>query len=300
MSDLSRNRLETNGVYLGQLGLGIEHFVRGVRKVKHLSREENTRQILEEAYKLGITHYDLVFNYPYFFDVFKDFISDKREKITFTTHIGTVYKEQQGRSIRSRSLNDIKKSFESMLDQLDVDYVDIALIQYVTNAEDYEKVKKNGILDYVRQLKEEGKAKTIGVSGHNPGLLSNIIKEGEYDVAMFPLNFATGFFEATKDLINKCKEQQMAVLGIKTLLKGKLFTTRKTKLSAYYCGGRSYTLKLDKPATPSQCMNYALDLGVDTVVFGVQAVEEVKENVQSFNSEIGMKNYLEFIKLFKE
>ncbi|MHA1576603.1 MAG: aldo/keto reductase, partial [Candidatus Thorarchaeota archaeon] len=214
MSDLPRNRLETNGVYLGQLGLGIEHFVRGVRKVKHLSREENTRQILEEAYKLGVTHYDLVFNYPYFFDVFKDFISDKRDRITFTTHIGSVYKDQQYRSIRTRSLKDIKKSFESMIDQLDVDYVDIALIQYVTNAEDYEKVKKNGILDYVRQLKDEGRARTIGVSGHDPRLLSKIIKDGEYDVAMFPLNFATGSFNATKDLINKCKEQQMAVLGI--------------------------------------------------------------------------------------
>ncbi|MHA1481673.1 MAG: aldo/keto reductase [Candidatus Thorarchaeota archaeon] len=296
MSDLPRNRLETNGVYLGQLGLGIEHFVRGVRKVKHLSREENTRQILEEAYKLGVTHYDLVFNYPYFFDVFRDFISDKRDRITFTTHIGSVYKDQQDRSIRTRSLKDIKKSFESMIDQLNVDYVDIALIQYVTNAEDYEKVKKNGILDYVRQLKDEGKARTIGVSGHDPGLLSKI----EYDVAMFPLNFATGFFKATKDLINQCQEQQMAVLGIKTLLKGKLFTTRKTKLSGYYCGGRRYTLKLDDPATPSQCINYALDLGANMVVIGVQTVEQLKENVQSFNSEIGMKNYHDLIKLFVE
>ena len=115
MSDHPRNRLETNGVYLGQLGLGIEHFVRGVRKVKHLSREENTRQILEEAYKLGITHYDLVFNFPHFFDVFRDFISDKRNRVTFTTHIGNVCKNQQDRSIRTRSLKDIKKSFESMI-----------------------------------------------------------------------------------------------------------------------------------------------------------------------------------------
>ncbi|MHA2462757.1 MAG: aldo/keto reductase [Candidatus Thorarchaeota archaeon] len=174
MSSLPRNRLEANGVYLDQLGLGIEHFVRGVRKVKHLTKEEHSRHILEEAYKLGITHYDLVFNFPYFFDVFRDFISEKRDKITFTAHLGNIYNVQKDRSMLSRTLKNIEKSFDGMLDQLDVDSVDIALMQYVRNVDDYEKVKKNGIIDYLFQLKEDGRAKTIGVSGHNPLLLSKI------------------------------------------------------------------------------------------------------------------------------
>ncbi|MHA1907960.1 MAG: hypothetical protein ACW98Y_11740, partial [Candidatus Thorarchaeota archaeon] len=131
MSIPPRNRLEANGVHLDQLGLGIEHFVRGVRKVKHLTREEHTRHILDEAYKLGITHYDLVFNFPYFFDTFRKFIVDKREKITFATHIGLVYNEKKDKIVKSRSLANIKKTFDSMMEQLDVDCVDIALMQFV-------------------------------------------------------------------------------------------------------------------------------------------------------------------------
>ncbi|MHA2086338.1 MAG: aldo/keto reductase, partial [Candidatus Thorarchaeota archaeon] len=263
------------------------------------TKEEHSRHILEEAYKLGITHYDLVFNFPYFFDVFRDFISEKRNKITFTAHLGNIYNVQKDKSMLSRTLKNIEKSFDGMLDQLDVDSVDIALMQYVRNVEDYDKVKKNGIIDYLLQLKEDGRAKTIGVSGHNPLLLSKIIDEGEYDITMFTLNFATGSIEATKALINTCKEQQIAVIGIKTLLKGKLFTTKKTELAAYYSGGRKYSLKLDEAATPSQCINYALDSGADTVVFGVKTVDELIENVQSFNSEKGMDNYQELIKLFR-
>ena len=141
---------------MDQLGLGIEHFVRGVRKVKHLTKEEHSRQILEKAYKLGITHYDLVFNFPYFFDIFRDFISDKRHKITFTAHLGNIYNVQKDRSMLSRTLKNIEKSFDGMMDQLDVDSVDIALIQYVRNVEDYEKMKRNGIIDYVHQLKLNG------------------------------------------------------------------------------------------------------------------------------------------------
>lgn len=299
MTDHPRNRLETSGVYLDQIGLGIEHFVRGVRKVKHLTRDDHSSHILEEAYKLGITHYDLVFNFPYFFDVFREFISDKRDKITFTAHLGSVYNDQKEKSILSRNLKNIRKTFDGMMDQLDVDFVDIALMQYVRNVEDYEKVKKNGVIDYLHKLKEEGRAKAIGVSGHNSLLLSKIIDEGEYDMTMFPLNFATGSLVATKDLINKCKEQQIAVLGIKSLLKGKLFTTRKTELAAYYSGGRKYSLKLDEAATPIQCINYALDYGANTVVFGVKTVDELKENVQSFHSEKGKNNYQELVKLFR-
>lgn len=300
MTDLPQNRLEEKGVYLDQLGLGIEHFVRGVRKVKHLTREEHSRRILDEAFKLGINHYDLVFNFPYFFDVFGDFISDKRNKITFTAHLGSVYNVQKDRSMLSRNLKNIEKTFDGMMDQLDVDSVDIALMQYVRNAEDYEKFKKNGVIDYLHKLKEEGRAKAIGVSGHNSLLLLNIIDEGEYDTTMFPLNFTTGSLVATKDLINKCKERQIAVIGIKTLLKGKLFTTRKTELAAYYSGGRKYSLKLDEAVTPSQCINYALDSGADTVVFGVKTVEELKENIHSFNSERGMSNYQNLVQFFIE
>ena len=38
MSKNFSNRLEKNGVRLSTLGLGVEHFAKGVRKVKHLSK----------------------------------------------------------------------------------------------------------------------------------------------------------------------------------------------------------------------------------------------------------------------
>ncbi|MFW9908885.1 MAG: hypothetical protein ACFFEF_09950 [Candidatus Thorarchaeota archaeon] len=46
-------------------------------------------------------------------------------------------------------------------------------------------------------------------------------------------------------------------------------------------------------------MNFALDAGADTVVFGVKTVDELRENVQSFNSEKGIVNYQELVKLFR-
>jgi predicted aldo/keto reductase-like oxidoreductase len=282
---MSVNRLESNDVKLCRLGLGIEHFARGVREVKHLTRDENNKLILEEAYKLGITHFDLVFNLPYFFDVFGKFIKDKRENITFTTHLGSFYDVNTNGHSKTRSLKKIKQTYENMLETIDVDYADIALIQFVTHIEDYEKVKKNGLLEYVFKLKDEGKAKAVGLSAHKPELLRKIIQENDLDVIMLPLNYATGILNSTGKLLKECKEKGIAVIAIKNLLKGKAFTTKKTNYPAYFCAGKRFTLTLKEPSNPAQCFNYGLDLGADTVVFGVKTVEELQQNIHSYETE---------------
>ncbi|NPD87735.1 MAG: hypothetical protein HGN29_03380 [Asgard group archaeon] len=300
MSKDSNKKNQSNGINLSTLGLGIEHFARGVRKATNLTRDENSKLILDEAYKSGITHFDLVFNLPYFFDVFREFIKDKREKITFTTHLGSFYNEKANGHSKTRSLNKIKQTYEGMLDNLDVDYADIALIQFVTHSEDYEKVVKNGLLDYAFQLKKEGKAKAVGLSAHKPDLLIKIIEENELDVIMLPLNFATGILDSTKKLIQCCKERSIAVIAIKNLLKGKAFTTKKTDYPAYFCGGNRFTLTLNKPTTPAQCFNYGLDSGAETVVFGVKTVDELKLNIKSYQTEKGIADYNHTLKEFKQ
>ncbi|MHA1933009.1 MAG: aldo/keto reductase [Promethearchaeota archaeon] len=300
MNSESPNRLEKCGVNLGPLGLGIEHFARGVRNLKNLTRDENSKLILEEAYKLGITHYDLVYGLPYFFDVFGEFMKKRREKITFTSHISNVYNEKTGKPGKTRSSNKIKESFNDMLKRLNIDYVDIALIQFITTLDDYENVIKKGNVELVKRLKEEGKSKAIGVSAHNPDLLIKIIEKDDYDIIMYPLNFATGFLKSTKILIETCKKKGIALIAIKNLLKGKVFNTKTNNYSAYFCGGSKFKMKLDTPATAAQCMNYAFDLGADSVTFGVKTVDELRRNLQSYESGKEMKNYVELAKKTKE
>ncbi len=300
MARNTNNRLESNGVNLSSLGLGIEHFARGVRSLKDLSRDENSKLIIEEAYKLGITHFDLVFNLPYFFQVFKEFIKDKRKKITFTTHLGSYFNEKANGHSKTRSLNIIQSTYDGMLESLDVDYADIALIQFVTHKDDFEDIIKRGILDYALQLKKEGKAKAVGVSAHKPDLLMKMIEKRDFDVIMFPLNFATGSMDSTKRLLKECKQENIAVIGIKNLLKGKAFSTKRTNYPAYFCAGNRFSIKLDVPATPAECFNYGFDMGADTLVFGVKTVDELKNNMRSYDEESIPKNYSKTLKHFEE
>lgn len=300
MNSKTPNRLEKCGVNLSPLGLGTEHFARGVRNIKNLTRDENSKLILEESYKLGITHYDLVFGLPYFFDVFGEFIKKQRKKITFTTHISNVFNEKTGKPVKTRSLNKIKAFFDVMLDHLNTHYVDIAMIQSIIRLEDYENVIKKGNMEFVKRLKEEGKAKAIGISAHDPDLLMKIIEKDDYDVIMYPLNFATGYLKSTKTLIETCKRKGIALIAIKNLLKGKVLNRRTNNYSAYFCGGSKFKMKLNTPVTAAQCINYASDLGADSVVFGVKSVDELRRNLQSYESEKAIKNYGEIAKKIKE
>ncbi|MHA2271536.1 MAG: aldo/keto reductase [Candidatus Hodarchaeales archaeon] len=294
-------KLAECGVKLSPLGLGIEHFAKGVWKVKHLSRDEHTRLILQTAFELGITHFDLVFNLPYFFDEFGAFLKGKREKITFTAHLGNCYNEKTKSNKATRSLKPIQETFDSMIKRLDVDSVDIALLQYIKHEKDYSDLIRKGNLSYVKQLKDDGLTKAIGVSAHNPKLLARLIEENEgFDVAMFTLNFATGFLDGTKELIETCRKKGVSFIAIKSMLKGKVFSSRKATYPAYMCSGNRFILKLETPASPYQCYNYALDLGAEAVVFGVKQVEELEENVQSFTANRGKKDYHPLVSQFQK
>lgn len=292
-------RLDSAGVSISKIGLGIEHFVKR-SKIVGLSRDENSKLILDEAYKLGVTHYDIVFNFPYFFKVFKEFLKNKRRDITFTSHLGSFYDEKKNGHKLTRSLKKIQYTFEDKLERLDTDYVDIALLQYVRSFEDFEEFVNKGVLDYAYQLKKEGKAKAVGLSSHSPKLLNKIISMSNLDVIMIPINFATGFRPQMKQLLQTCKKEGIGVIAIKNLLKGKAFTTRTSDYGAYYTGGQKFSLKLDKAASPADCMNYALNLGVDSVVFGVTKADEVRENMESFKSQGSSDNYKYYEKVFKQ
>ncbi len=294
------NRLERNGVKLSTLGLGIEHFVVRTQNPDNMTREQNSKAILEAAYELDITHYDIVFNVPFFYDVFREFIKNKREKITFTAHLGSIFSPNGPNHRKSRSLKAIKTTYEGMLERINVEYADIALLQYVTQIEDYEKIVRGGVLGHAKDLKKDGRARAIGFSAHNPDLILKILKRDEFDVIMFPLNFATGILNSTKKLVQYCKKNEIAIIAIKNLLKGKVFTKKKTNYSAYYTGGKKFTLKLEEASTPAQCIQYGLDQGADSVVFGVKTVNELQRNVNSYQSKEKKLDYSYFVKEFEK
>lgn len=60
----------------------------------------------------------------------------------------------------------VEKFFQEQLERLGVEYLDIYLF-HALNADRYAKAKEQGVIDFMRQLKAEGKIKHIGFSFHD-------------------------------------------------------------------------------------------------------------------------------------
>jgi aryl-alcohol dehydrogenase-like predicted oxidoreductase len=81
---------------------------------------------------------------------------------------------------------DVRKAFEKRLRQFDTDYIDVFLFMGVMKPAEFTSRVHEGLL----KLKDEGKIRAIGVSGHNRAFLGKLASEGDVNAVMLRYNAA--------------------------------------------------------------------------------------------------------------
>ena len=61
----------------------------------------------------------------------------------------------------------MQSSFEQLLADMQVDFVDVGMIHYIDNQADFDQVYQGPVMAYARRLQQEGKIRSIGLSTHN-------------------------------------------------------------------------------------------------------------------------------------
>ena len=92
-------------------------------------------------------------------------LQGRRDEMIIQGHIGTIYKD--GQHCRTRDVEECKASFQDLLDRLHTDHIEVGMIHITDSREEWEEIQNSPFLDYVFQLKKEGKIKHIGLSSHN-------------------------------------------------------------------------------------------------------------------------------------
>lgn len=118
-----------------------------------LASEEEIEAIIKEAIKSGINFFDLCAGNHKVYKPFGKAIKGIREKVHFQLHFGAVYKAD-GEYDWSRDLNKIKCTIKEELKLLNTDYIDYGFLHCIDDFNDLEDVKKNGIIDYLIELKK--------------------------------------------------------------------------------------------------------------------------------------------------
>ncbi|MDO4567282.1 MAG: aldo/keto reductase, partial [Oscillospiraceae bacterium] len=150
--------LGRTGLKVSEIGLGCEGF--------NGRDEVFTKEMFALALEKGVNCMDVYSPNP---DMQKNVgrvISGLRGDFVLQAHLCALWEKGQYRA--TRELGEVELAFEQMLKNFGTDYIDIGMIHYVDSPELWRKIKSEGVLDYARALKAEGKIRHIGLSSHNP------------------------------------------------------------------------------------------------------------------------------------
>lgn len=119
----------------------------------------------------------------------------------------------------------LHKTLEGSLRRLKTDYIDILLIQDVS---DPGPIKNPAIMEAMSGLKEQGKTRFIGTATHtNMAVAINAtVEAGIYDIVLTSLNFTMADDVVLLDAIRRAAENGVGVIAMKTQAGGRRFPNR--------------------------------------------------------------------------
>lgn len=283
--------LGRTGLRVSEIGLGGEWF-------NGLTAEES-RAIIDTALEHGINYIDIFMPQAPTRDNLGLALKGRREQFFIQGHLCTVYED--GQYTRTRDIEKTKRSFCDLLDRLHTDYIDIGMIHYVDSEGDFHTVFDGPILEYAKELKEQGIIRHIGMSSHNPHIALKAVQSGFIDVLMFSINPAydmeasdTDIYdlmefkgleksglvvdEARQKLYSACEASGVAITVMKPLGAGTLLKAESSPFGV--------------AMTVPQCIQYCLDRnGVKVVIVGCHSPQEVLEAVRHQNLSEEERNY---------
>ncbi len=224
-------------------------------------------------------------------------LQGRRDEMIIQGHIGTVW--ANGQHTRTRDLDSTRMGFEDLLTRLGTDHIEVGMIHITDSREEWEAIQNSPFLDYVFQLKNEGKIKHIGLSSHNAEIALMAAKSGWVEVIMFSLNPAfdrlrggaipwekgamenlqAGIDPVRVEFYDYCATHHIGVTVMKTFGGGgRLLDEKTSPLGVAY--------------TPEQCIAYCLAKPcISTCILGIDNMDELTRDLHWMHASEAEKDY---------
>lgn len=240
---------------LGKTGYDVSIFsLGGQGSLETQGSEKNSIKIIQKAYELGINYFDTSPIYGPSEDYYGKALKGFRKNIFLASK--TDKRDRDG------ALKDIENS----LKRLNTDYLDLWQIHHLENNKEVNQVAgKNGALEAIIEMKEQGVVKHCGLTGHeDPNILLNMMSKHDFDTVLCPINAADVHMKPSfiADLIPVAQEKNMGIIGMKVFSQGFIFHPKGIRDSG-------------------EALRYALNIdGVSTIIVGHDTVEQLEKNVE--------------------
>ncbi len=287
---MKRRRLGKTDLMVSEVGFGGEWLER--------HSEEECAALLEHAGKLGINILDCWMSEPKVRTSIGNALTGRREEWAIQGHIGSTW--QEGQYVRTRDAGKCREAFEDLLTRLQTDYIDLGMIHYVDQLEDWEGIQDSPYLDYVMELRRSGTIRHIGLSTHNPVIAGLAARSGIVEMILFSINPAFDLMPPTEDieayfaeeydgslsgidparaeLYKLCEQLDVGLTVMKPFAGGRLFDEKRSPFGA--------------ALTPVQCIHYCLTRpAVASVLCGYDSQEQIDAAAAYETASEEEKNY---------
>ena len=271
---------------LGKTGLRVSEIGLGAEWLERHSAEE-VKAVIDRCEEHGVNILDCWMPEPNVRTNIGAAIAGRRERWIIQGHLGSTW--QNGQYVRTREMEPVKKAFADLLTRLRTDYIDLGMIHFVDEVQEYRRIMEGEFLQYALELKRSGTIRHIGMSTHNPAVGKLAALSGVIEMLLFSVNPAFdllpanevlddyfvqktydgalhGIDPARAELYSLCEQNGVGI----TVMKG-------------YAGGRLFSEKTSPfgvALTPVQCIHYALTRpAVASILAGYDTVAHVDEAV---------------------
>jgi predicted aldo/keto reductase-like oxidoreductase len=220
---------------------------------------QNVAECVRAAIDLGINSIDTAPAYDVAEEGVGLGLEGKRDKVFLST------------KVMADSITDAERIFSNSLRLLKTDHVDLVYFHHLPDRKIEVSRTSEGVFTWLLNQKKAGKARFVGVSGHNkPSLFVPFLKAGEVDVLLTVVNFVDRHtYNFEEQVLPLAKKLDVGIIAMKVF---------------GGAGKKGYPDPESGPMLPlphlDLAMRYALAVpGVVSLNIGVHNVDQVRKNV---------------------
>ncbi len=211
---IDRRMIPALGKEISRLGYGGMRFPKNGDEVD----VDAAVQLLRKAYEMGINYFDTAMVYH----------KGESEKIfgkAFEPYPRDSYLIADKMSIWLCSdEEDMKARFYNQLKTLKTDYIDFYLVHSL-NRNHYKKVKDLHCVEFLQQMKQEGKIKHLGFSFHDTyQVFTRILNDYTWDFVQIQLNYLDWHNQGAEQLYRELERRNLPVMVMEPVRGGYLAT----------------------------------------------------------------------------
>ena len=283
-------RLGRTGLQVSEIGFGAEWMGKPQEEVDAFVR------VCEEA---GINLVDIWMADPAMRSKLGHAMAERgtRDQWIIQGHIGSTW--QDGQYVRTRDMEKVRPAFEDLLARLETDHVELGMIHYVDDVDEFRGIMEGPFIEYVRHLHAAGTIEHVGLSTHNPDVAALAASCGEVEMIMFSVNPAFDTLPASNDievlfgdydndyegmnparaeLYALCEREDVGLTVMKGFAGGRLFDAARSPFGV--------------ALTPVQCIHYALTRpAVASILAGFSELSHIADAVRYETATDDEKDY---------